>query len=265
MRVGMGYHLRMSLENIRVVLVRPLYGGNVGSVCRAMMNMGLSRLALVAPRADLRSDETLRMALHAHTILDQALIAPTLAEAVADCTQVAGTSARQGLYRSHCQLPRDWAPGFLSAAASGPVALVFGPEDSGLQNEDLALCTQIIQIPSAPEYTSLNLAQAVMVCGYELYQASGQFEPLEEFSDPAPSAMRERMFSIWREVLLEIGFMKEDKAEHMMMGLRRILSRGAHTENDVHIMMGVARQAQWAAHNMASRKKEGNIPPSHAL
>ena len=86
-----------------------------------------------------------------------------------------------------------------------------------------------------------------MVCAYEMYVATQSFEPSEEFSEHASSEFRERMFEIWRETLLDVGFMKNDKADHMMMGLRRILSRGTLSENDVKILMGIARQAQWAA------------------
>ena len=241
-------------EHIQVVLVRPLYGGNLGSVCRAMMNCGLKKLAIVDPREGMKMDEARMMACHASSILDAREEFPTLAEAVADCGLVAGTSARLGLYRSHSTNPREWAQKAVQGCLKNKIAVVFGPEDHGLNNDDLALCTDIIQISSAPDYTSLNLAQAVMVCAYEMYVATQAFEPSEEFSEEAPSAFRERMFSVWRETLLDIGFAKEDKMDHMMMGLRRILSRGTLTENDVKILMGIARQAQWAAKATPEKK-----------
>lgn len=236
----------MGLENVRVVLVSPLYGGNVGSVCRAMGNMGLSDLAIASP-GTIDMEEAVMMACAATEILEGRREFPTLAEAIADCGQVVGTTARLGLYRSHSQTPREIAPKLLDAADTGKVAFVFGREDNGLSNEELALCTQIVQIPSTPELTSLNLSQAVLVCCYELYLASGSFEPSEEKSPEAPSALRERMFELWLKALLDIGFMKDDKADHMMLGLRRILSRGKMTEDDVKIMMGIARQAIWAS------------------
>lgn len=239
----------MSLDNIRIVLVNPLYGGNVGSVCRAMSNMGFSDLAISNPRP-VNMDEASMMACHAVEILQNRTEYSTLVEAVADCALVMGTTAREGLYRQHAKTPRDWAPKALEIAASGQkVAIVFGREDSGLTNEELLLCTQIIQIPTVPESNSLNVAQAVMICCYELFLASGIYEPPMEKSGEAPSALRERMFDMWQETLLEIGFMKNDKADHMMQGIRRILSRGKLTEDDVKIMMGVAKQAKWAAEN----------------
>lgn len=240
-RVGL-----LNLDNIRIVMAGPLYGGNVGAVCRAMANMGLRDLAIAAPRP-LDMVEARKMACHAADILDARREHPTLADAVADCSLVFGTTARRGLYRAHARTPREWGERALAAAETGKVALVFGREDNGLSNEELALCTQIITIPTSTEVSSLNVAQAAMVCCYELFVAAGSFEPPEEKSEEAPSELRERMFSLWRQTLLQIGFMKDDKADHMMLGLRRILSRGPLTVDDVKILMGIARQAEWAA------------------
>lgn len=237
------------LENIRIVLVRPIYGGNVGSVCRAMMNMGLSQLVLVDPSSTMDMEEAATMACHAGSILARRQVFDTTAEAVADCALVAGTSNRGGLYREHSKPPREWAPHLLEAAASAPVAIMFGPEDNGLSLDDIALCTQIIKIPSSPAYTSLNLAMSVMVCSYELFVASGQYEPPVELSPEAPSAMREAMFAKWRRALLTIGFMTPETADHMMLGIRRIFSRGPLTEKDVQILLGVASQTLWAANH----------------
>jgi TrmH family RNA methyltransferase len=175
--------------NVRIVLVEPIYSLNVGSVCRAMANMGLSDLALVAPRPlDPRAAHM--MACHAGAILDGRREFATLAEAVADCGLVMGTSAREGLYRQHARTPREWAPRALEAAAEGRVALVFGREDNGLSNEELALCTQIIQIPTSEAYRSINVAQAVMICCYELFVAAGTYAPPREKCPEAPSALR---------------------------------------------------------------------------
>lgn len=236
----------MGLDNIRIVLVSPLYSGNIGSVCRAMANMGIADLALVAPRP-INEDEARMMACHAVPLLNARRTFASLAEAVADCGAVMGASARAGLYRQHARSPREWAPRALELAAHTRVALVFGPEDNGLSVDDLSLCTQIIQIPTTDAYPSLNLAQAVMVCCYELFLAGGAWEPPREKSEVAPSDLRERMFTIWREMLTATGFLHDDMAEHMMLGIRRVLSRGALTVDDVHIMMGVARQTLWAS------------------
>ncbi len=235
------------LKNFRVVLVNPLYGGNVGAVCRCMANCGISDLVIAERGYEVDNDECRKRAMHAEHLFDNRREFATLAEAVSDCGLVAGTSARLGLYRSHAKTAREWGPILYEKAQNNRIALVFGTEDKGLSKEQLALCTQIIQIPSHPDYTSLNLSHAVMICCYELFLASERFEPNEEPSTEASSALRERMFSAWENTLYDIGFMKEDKAEHMMLGLRRILSRGLLTESDVKILMGIARQSQWNA------------------
>ena len=236
----------MNLDNIRIVLVDPLYGGNVGSVCRAMANMGLSDLAIASPRP-IDMNEARMMACHATSILEGRTEYETLAEAVTDCGLVMGATARTGLYRAHAGPPRKWVAKALEGTQTGRVAMVFGREDNGLSNEELSICTQIIQIPTTLEFTSLNVAQAVMICCYELFVAAEVFEPPEEKTPEAPSELRERMFDMWRTTLLAVGFMEDDKADHMMMGLRRILSRGTLTVDDVHILMGMARQSLWAA------------------
>ncbi len=236
----------MTLTNIRIVLVGPLYGGNVGSVCRAMANTGLSDLALVAPPA-LDLEEARKMACHADGILESRTEHASLETAIADCGLVIGTSARKGLYRQHARTPREWAPTILEAAATGRAAYVFGREDKGLTNEELALCTHIVQIPTTESYTSLNLSQAVMICCYELFTAAGLYTPPEEKSERVAATVRERMFAIWRELLLDIGFMEPAKADHMMQGFRRVMGRGVLTDDDARIMMGIARQADWAA------------------
>lgn len=232
---------------IRVVLVRPMYGGNIGSVCRAMKNMGLSRLVLVAPQETVDWAEARKMAVNAPEVLEARVEAATLADAVAECVQVAGTTGREGVYRLHSQTPREWAPGFLASAAAAPVAVVFGAEDNGLSNEEIALCTQIVRIPSSPDYPSLNLAQAVLICCYELFLADGRYAPPEEKHPEAPHRQRERMLAMWDAMLHDIGFYEPQKAEHMMMAVRRIFSRGRLSEADVNILMGIARQVDWAA------------------
>ncbi|MEI6647654.1 MAG: RNA methyltransferase [bacterium] len=241
------------LANIRIVLVGTLYSGNVGSVCRAMANMGVSDLVLAAPRICDNWEEAVRMAVHADDILTNHRKVESLAEAVADCSWVVGTTARGGLYRQHVKTPRELAPELLTLASHGRVALVFGREDKGLNNEEIGICTHLIRVPVHPEYASLNLSQAVLLCCYEIYSALGTYEPPVEKSVPASAAQKLKLLEKWRAMLLTIGFMKDDKADHMMQGVQRIFSRGTFSEDDVAIMMGVARQADWAARHEDER------------
>lgn len=248
------------LENIRIVLVDPKTGGNIGSICRVMMNMGITDLAIVAPREELDWEDARKLAYHAEGLLEQRKIFQTLEDAIADCTVVAGTSARTGLYRDHAGLPREIAPIVLDSAASHTSALVFGREDKGLFNEELALCTHIINIPSSELYRSLNLSHAVMVCCYELYLLAGDssYAPPRERSPEADGAMRERLFDSWSSMMLETGFCEPEKLDHMMLGLRRIFSRGKLTDNDVKILLGIARQTRWVVDQWQSEKEKGD-------
>ena len=252
--------MKETLGNIRIVLCRPIYGGNIGSVCRAMANMGLSDLALVAAE-NINWEEAQKMACAAQDILANRRETATLDEALADCVLVVGATARLGLYRQHATTPRECAPLILDAACNGKAALVFGTEDNGLNNIELALCNRLIQIPSANEYRSLNISQAVMVCAYELFTAAGIFEPTGEKSPAADTRTKEHMFKMWEEALLQIGFMEPDKAQHMMLGVRRIFSRGKLTEDDVRILMGIARQTLWCAGQLGDKRKNERPSP----
>jgi len=245
------------LENIRIVLVDPKYAGNIGSICRVMMNMGITDLAIVAPGEHLDWAEARKLAYKAEPMLDGLKKFQTLEEAVADCTVVAGTSARTGFYRDHAYLPREIAPVVLDSAAHHKTALVFGREDKGLFNEEIAVCTHIINIPSSELYRSLNLSHAVMVCCYELFLLANDasYKPPEEGSPEADGKMRERLYEAWSDMMLETGFCEIEKLEHMMLGLRRILSRGKLTDNDVKILLGLAKQSRWCAAQLPKKKK----------
>jgi TrmH family RNA methyltransferase len=241
------------LDNIRIVLCRPIYGGNIGAICRVMANMGLSDLTLVAPK-NIKWEDAQRMACAAQELLAARRETATLDEALADCTLVVGATARLGLYRQHAATPRESAPLILDAAGNGKVALVFGPEDNGLDNIELALCNRLIQIPSANGYRSLNISHAVMICAYEIFTAAGIFEPTGEKSPPTDTRTKEHMFKMWEQSLLKTGFMEPDKAHHMMLGVRRIFSRGKLTEDDVRILMGIARQTLWCAEQIKNKQ-----------
>ena len=235
------------LDNIRVVLVGTLYTGNVGSSCRAMANMGVRHLRLAAPNLQNSWDEGERLAVHATDIMAAREEFATFEEAVADCVAVVGTTAREGLYRQHVKAPRDCAGDILALAEQGPVALVFGREDKGLLNEEIAQCTHLIRIPVDEGYTSINLSQAVLVTCYEMFTASGRYQPPHEKAPPAPQAQKMQLMKNWAAMLEEIGFMKSVQADHFMQGFHRVFSRGVFTKDDAALMLGVARQAIWAA------------------
>ena len=237
------------LDNIRIVLVGTLYTGNVGSSCRAMANMGIRHLRLAAPNLQNSWDEGERLAVHATDIMNAREEYSSLEEAVADCVAVVGTTAREGLYRQHSKTPRECAPDLLSLAQTGPVAIVFGREDKGLLNEEIAQCTHLLRIPVSEGYTSINLSQAVLITTYELFTASGTYLPPKEKAPPAPQAQKAQLIKNWSNMLIETGFMKEEQKDHFMQGFQRVFSRGVFSKDDAALMLGVARQVSWAIKN----------------
>ena len=148
--------------SIRIVLVGTTHPGNIGAVARAMKNMGLSDLALVNPRFFPHEEATAR-ASGATDVLDSALVVTTLADALIDCVYVAGASARSRTISWPSMGPRDCAERMINESENGKVAAVFGPEKTGLHNDDLDLCNTLLTIPTAPGFSSLNLAMAVQV------------------------------------------------------------------------------------------------------
>jgi tRNA/rRNA methyltransferase len=243
------------LSRVRVILVRPKNAANIGAVARVMRNFGLVELVLVAPEADKDDPRGRLLATHAEEILERARIVPDFDAAVADCVLVAGTSARTGgLFRKQSVgTPDDLLPRLLVAAVGGPVALVFGPESSGLSNEQVARCHYLIHIPTDDAHPALNLAQAVAVCLYELRRA--RLTWAEAPTPPPPAAdfaTQEHMFMHLRTALEEIHFLYGEKADALMHGLRHLLARAGPTEMEVKLLLGLARQIHWyVAHGHA--------------
>jgi len=226
-------------------MVRPRGSGNIGSVARAMKNGGAGELAIVG-KARTRSFWARAMAVHGQEILADAKHYETLREAIADCTFVVGTTCRSGLYRSHSQPPREVAPAVVAALEKGKVALIFGPEDHGLSNKDLEHCQLLVTIPTHPDYPSLNVAQAAVICLYELYVAS-LTPAASDGIHRAEAEQIERLFDIMRNALLKIGFLDSENPEHMLLAFRRIFGRAGLEEKDVRIFTGMFRQIEWYA------------------
>jgi tRNA/rRNA methyltransferase len=233
------------LENIRIVLVRPKRSGNIGATARAMGNMGVHDLALVSP-ARINRFWADTMAVHAKEVLAHMRIHATLREAVADCGLIVGTTCRGGLYRDWSLAPRAMAPEIVTAACTNRVALVFGPEDHGLSNDDLRLCQRLITIPSHPTYPFLNVAQAVLLCCYEIFLAATH-EEKEEGRLLVSAERMELMYEKLKGALLKIGFLHSDNPEHIMFAFRRIFGRAGLEDRDVRILLGLAHQIVWYA------------------
>jgi tRNA/rRNA methyltransferase len=238
----------MSLENCRVVLVRTEVAENLGATARIMRNMGLSQLVLVSPVASPADRQARRLSTHGEAILEQARLVAGLGEAVADCVLVAATSARSGgLFRQQSAgAPHDILPRFAAACVSSPVALVFGPEPTGLTNVELSRCHYLIQIPAEPSYPALNLAQAVAICLYELRRLWLEVStPSMPADPPAPFVEQERAFAHLRMALEEIHFLYGPKADSLMHAVRHLLGRAQPSAMEIKVLIGLARQIRW--------------------
>ena len=217
-------------SRINIVLVEPKVPGNIGAVARAMTTMGLSRLVLVNPVEFRHTDEARWMAHGAGEILDAARIVPTLEEAVKDLALVVGTTGRmRSAWLSPIQ-PIEQACAELTAVARNqPAGILFGREDRGLLNDELQRCNTIARIPAATAYPSLNLAQAVMVCAYELFRLSGETTETAAVHLAGNSDV-ERVTHRVHEALLRIGFTSLPSEETFLRSIRRVLRRSLRLE-----------------------------------
>jgi tRNA/rRNA methyltransferase len=234
------------------VLVRPKSAGNIGSAARALKNMGFDDLRLVAPEASTKSNVAHAMAVHANDVLADAKVFATLGEALEDCQLTVGTTCRTGPYREAVLPLRESALELAEASAANRIAMIFGTEDTGLTNRELKFCQKLITIPTSPEYASINLAQAVILCAYELRMAlaseprkSSELsrQPQQLASATAVDAAMERL----KESLLAIGFLPEENPNHLMFALRGIFSRSGLAPRELEIINGIAKHTKWAA------------------
>jgi len=205
-----------------------------------MKNMGLSDLALVNPKHFPHEEATAR-ASGATGILDGAQVVGTLAEALTDCVYIAGASARARTIGWPTMGPRDCAERMISESKAGTVAAVFGPEKSGLNNEDLDLCHTLLTIPTNPEFSSLNLAMAVQVLTYELRVASMLDEGpgFETEAPPATGEEMEHFYAHLQQVVKDVGFLDPENPRHLMRRLRRLFIRARPDKNEVNILRGI--------------------------
>ncbi|PLW81395.1 tRNA (cytosine(32)/uridine(32)-2'-O)-methyltransferase TrmJ [Kineobactrum sediminis] len=233
----------MNPDNIRIVLVNTSHPGNIGAVARAMKNMGLSRLCLVAPRQFPDEQATWRAA-GALDVLEQAMVCDTLEEAIADCQFVVGTSARERRIPWPLLDPRQCAGHIAAASSREQVAVLFGREDRGLTNEELKLCNLHLNIPSDSAYSSLNLAMAVQIVCYELrmLQVADDLPVSADQDWDAPFstvANMERFYEHLEKTLVAIGFLDPQAPRQLMVRLRRLYSRVRLDEMELNILRGI--------------------------
>lgn len=233
-----------NLEKIAIVLNRPRYSENIGAAARAMHNMGLRNLVLVNPE-NFDADRALTLATHAAAdVVKQIRVYPDLEEALSEFGYVAGTTARLGNRRRAAVGPQTIAERLMTICENNRAAVVFGPEDRGLTNEETRLCHCLVNIPTA-RFSSLNLAHSVMVVCYELFKAG--LEPASESAAPRLATRRELdiMYAQLKETLVRIGFIQADNPEHRLDSFRRFFSRFPLRAGEASLIRGLCRQIHW--------------------
>jgi len=234
------------------VLIRPQMGENIGAAARAMWNFGLDRMRIVAPRDGWPNPRAVAMASGAGRLLDTAMLCAGTGAAVADCHYVYATTAR----------PRDLTKAVFTPQAAMAdararilrgerVAILFGPERAGMENDDIARANAIISVPVNPEFASLNLGQSVLLCAYEWMQAGVDVAPVRDSlagTEPAAQVEVEALMAHYEARLGEAGFFFPDhKAASMKLNLRNLWSRMPLTRADVQLFHGILRQmVRWA-------------------
>jgi TrmH family RNA methyltransferase len=227
---------------VRIVLIDPSHPGNIGSVARAMKNMALEDLVLVRPRSFPHA-EAVALAAGADDILANARIVESVAEAIADCAFIAGTTSRPRSYYWEFTTPRDVAARVVALPQENRAALLFGSERYGLATEDLNHCNVLVRIPANPDYCSLNLAMSVQLAAYEIFLAREQPQSHTQLEMAlAPSGDVEHFYSHLHEVLNEIDF--EDRTGHLMERLRRLFNRAQLDRNELNILRGILSAVQ---------------------
>ncbi len=242
----------MMKSTLRIVLVGTQHPGNIGSAARAMKTMGLSELHLVRPHKFPHAEAS-ALAAGATDMLEQAVLHESLADAVADCHFVIGTSSRRREVPLPEFMPRAAAEKLLQAGRNGKVALVFGCERTGLENEDLQRCHATVCIPANPDYASLNLAAAVQVLAYEYRIAALAMEPTpdalpetaqEPDETPATQEDMERFFGHLGELMEQVDFHKGRAPEIVTSRLRRLYLRARMDKREIKILRGLFSDTQ---------------------
>ena len=251
--------------DLRVVLVETSHPGNIGAVARAMKNMGLQQLVLVRPKQFPDPEATAR-ASGADDLLRSARVVDSVEAAIGDCGLVAATTSRDRDQYFRVRDVREGAAQLVTQACTGPVALLFGNERTGLTNDELALAHLLLRIPANPEYASLNLAMAVQLVAYETWRARGaQYVQPPPAMALASAAEMERLFTHLQQVMDEVGFRDRTPGGTSLMNrIRRFMHRAELDQNEVNILRGIltaVQQKRRHAGHPAGGAADGAGPP----
>ena len=245
---------KINLNSISIILVRPRFPENIGSVARAMKNMGLSRLIVVNGCSPLHAN-AYKLASGAEDILERAEEFFTLGEATSEMGVVVGFTSREGRERRPDLTPEALAKELIPLSQKNVIGLAFGSEKEGLMNDELSLCHLCARIPSVESFPSLNLAQAVVVVCYELLKAS--MERPRRSAQLAQMVQLERMFEHMEKTLLRIGFLDSNNPKRITRVLRRLLGRSQMDEREVRIFRGIWSQMDLHMEKRGASKKRG--------
>ena len=238
------------LSNIRIVLVETSHPGNIGATARAMKTMGLSELVLVKPKQFPAAPATARAA-GADDILYMAKVVDSLDEALTGCVYACATTARRREIAVPVSRPRDAAPDLMARASAGSVALVFGRESSGLTNDEVRRCQHILELPTNPEYASLNLGSAVQLLCYEMRLAALALEANGEPSDNADETISvdelEGLYGHFERALVTIGYLDPAQPKKLLPRLRTLFGRADLTRAELNILRGILKAAEETA------------------
>ncbi len=280
------------LDGVRIVVVEPAGPRNVGSIARAMANFGLSELVLVNPQCDRLSQEARMMAVHAKDILETAQVVDSVPDALVGCQRVAATLGREFAGRVPVEAIAQVAPWLLGQDSPDQQksnlqksnlksAILFGREDHGLSNDDLDYAQRLVTIPTGAEYASLNLAQAVGVCAYELRQATLRQASQEISRSPMPQPTStpsaksiieeappfeqlEGFYGDLETLLLDVGYLYPHTATQRMKTFRNLLHRATPTVREVAMLRGILRQMRWAIAHPDALGSSPAAPPDGA-
>ncbi|WP_133129562.1 tRNA (cytosine(32)/uridine(32)-2'-O)-methyltransferase TrmJ [Legionella yabuuchiae] len=235
----------MNLDAIRIILVETSHPGNIGSTARAMKTMGLKQLYLVSPKS-FPDSRAVEMAAGADDVLNHAIVTETLSEALSNCHLILATSARPRGIALPGLTPKEQAKLISQQSEDTTVAILFGREHSGLTNEELLRCHYHINIPSNPDYSSLNLSQAVQIITYELrMRLLSPKAEVETSKDSLASAEEiERFYDHLKSILIEIEFLKPSNPRRLMQRIRRLFNRSKLETMEINILRGILTQIE---------------------
>ena len=235
---------KANMANMTIVLKGPKYAGNVGSVARCAKNMGIDRVLVVNGR-EMPPEEMKQTSTHfAADLIDRIVYVNDMQEVLPEFEYIVGTTSRLGSVRGPVVSPREMAESLIDLSRHNRVALLFGPEDTGLSNDDLRICHGLVTIPTSERFKSINLSHAVMILCYEIFTA--RQGDLQAFTPRlATSAETEGMYGQIKALLQKIGFLNPQNPEYWMLHIRRFFSRTRLLSRDVKIIRGICRQLDW--------------------